>query len=158
MISVDDLLFYIDDALTGMVAIVQELGDDGANCRLDTPGANSPYALLAHCLGVMEYWGGFLIGGRDIERDRDAEFEAGGSVGELVDRSRRAREQLHTDLADLEPAAPTRRPPLPPEDAQLPYARTQGGALVHLYEELAQHRGQMEVTRDVLLAPWAKLG
>ena len=158
MLSVDDLLFYIDDALDGMVAIVEQLGDDAANQRLDTPGANSAYALLAHCLGVMEYWAGFLIAGRDIDRDRDAEFEAGGSVGELVTRTCRAREQLKADLAELEPSAPTRRPPLLPEDAQLPYARTQGGALVHLYEELAQHRGQMEVTRDVLLAPWAKLG
>jgi hypothetical protein len=41
---------------------------------------------------------------------------------------------------------------LPPddEDAALPIGRTQGGALIHIYEELAQHRGQMELTRDVV--------
>jgi hypothetical protein len=27
---------------------------------------------------------------------------------------------------------------------------------MHVYEELAQHRGQMEVTRDVLRAAWAR--
>jgi hypothetical protein len=37
-------------------------------------------------------------------------------------------------------------------------ARTQGGALLHIYEELAQHRGQMEITRDLLWAPWAQFG
>jgi hypothetical protein len=32
----------------------------------------------------------------------------------------------------------------------LPYA-TKGGVLVHILEELYQHLGQMELTRDVLL-------
>jgi hypothetical protein len=29
----------------------------------------------------------------------------------------------------------------------LPLGRTQGGALIHIYSELAQHRGQMEICR-----------
>ena len=37
------------------------------------------------------------------------------------------------------------------EDGTLSY-RTQGAVLLHVYEELAQHLGQLEVTRDVLLA------
>jgi len=28
---------------------------------------------------------------------------------------------------------------------------TQGAVLIHVYEELAQHHGQMEITRDVLV-------
>jgi len=28
---------------------------------------------------------------------------------------------------------------------------TEGTALIHAYEELAQHHGQMELTRDVLM-------
>jgi hypothetical protein len=28
---------------------------------------------------------------------------------------------------------------------------TQGAALLHTYEELAQHRGQMEITRDIVM-------
>jgi hypothetical protein len=75
MISVDDYLFFVDEALDGMVRIVTELGDDLANRRPDVSGANSPYAVLTHCLGVMEYWAGYLVAGRRIERDRDAEFE-----------------------------------------------------------------------------------
>jgi hypothetical protein len=155
MISVEDFLYFVDEALEGMVAMVTELGDDLANRRLDVPGANSPYAVLYHCLGVMEYWAGELVAGRTIERDRDAEFRSGGRVAELVARTRRARAQLDADIADLEPLAPPRGAPHP-EDVDLPLARTQGGALVHIYEELAQHRGQMEVTRDVLRAAWAR--
>lgn len=155
-IAVDDLLWFVDEALDGMVAIVTDLGDDLANRRLDVPGANSPYAVLHHCLGVMAYWGGHVVAGRPVERDRDAEFRASGPVDDLVARARAARRQLEQDLAGLDPGAPPRGT-VADEDAALPLARTQGGAAVHIYEELAQHRGQMEVTRDVLRAGWARL-
>src|SRR5207253_8108197 len=87
---------------------------------------------------------------------RDAEFRAAGSVADLVDRTRRARRQLQADIRNLDAFAPPRGLPAS-EDADLPLARTQGGTLIHVYEELAQHRGQMEGCRDVLLAPWARL-
>jgi len=32
------------------------------------------------------------------------------------------------------------------------FSATQGGVLLHVYEELAQHRGQLEITRDLLRA------
>jgi hypothetical protein len=156
VISVEDLLFFVDQALDGMVQVVTGLGDELANSRPDLPGANSPYAILTHCLGVMEYWGGDVIAGRTISRDRDAEFRASGPVGPLVERTRRARRQLEADLADLEPSTPPRGN-VDAEDAALPIGRTQGGALIHLYDELARHWGQMEGCRDVLLAPWARL-
>jgi hypothetical protein len=57
MISVDDYLLFLDEVLDHMVRIVTELGDELANQRPDVPDSNSPYAILTHCLGVMEYWG-----------------------------------------------------------------------------------------------------
>jgi hypothetical protein len=153
MISVDDYLWFVDEALDGMIAIVTELGDDRANRRPDIPQTNSPYVILHHCLGVMEYWGGHVIAGRPSDRDRDAEFRASGPVDELVRRAEAARRQLHDDIRSLEPGAPPRHP-LDGEDAELPLGRTQGGAAFHIYEELAQHRGQLEGARDVLTAPW----
>jgi hypothetical protein len=152
MINVEDYLWFVDRSLDGMVEIVTELGDDLANARLDVPGANAPYVVLTHCLGVMEFWGGHVVAGRHVTRDRDAEFTAAGPVADLVARAARARAQFAADLEQLEPLAPARGEPFYAEDADLPLARTQGGALVHVYEELAQHFGQMEVTRDVLLA------
>lgn len=162
MISVEDLLFFIDEELDGMVEAVMSLGDDLANQRPDIPESNSPYAILTHCLGVMEYWGGFIVAGRSVELDRDAEFRASGPVQDLIRRTDRARQQLRADLSNLDSAAPPRGVPDPAfvpggrSDADLPIGRTQGGALVHLYSELAQHRGQLEGCRDVLLAPWAR--
>jgi uncharacterized damage-inducible protein DinB len=156
MISVDDYLFFVDEALDAMIGIVEGLGDEAANLRLDIEGSNSPFAILTHCLGVMEYWAGHVVAGRSINRDRDAEFHASGAVPDLVQKARAARAQLADDLSAVAPLdAPGH--PASKADAQRTYGRTQGGVLVHLYKELAQHRGQMEVCRDVITAPWARL-
>jgi hypothetical protein len=150
VISVEDYLWYADTALEGMVGIVKALGDQRANQTPELPGANSPYAILTHCLGVMEFWGGQVIAGRQIERDRDAEFVATGSVSDLIVRSRTARDQLVRDLENFDPAAPPRGL-VDREDLAIPVGRTQGGALFHIYEELSQHLGQMEITRDIVM-------
>ncbi|MGO9028250.1 MAG: DUF664 domain-containing protein [Acidimicrobiales bacterium] len=156
MISKEDFLVFVDGALDGMVAIVEELGDELANRRPDVDGTNTPYVILSHCLGVMEYWAGHAVAGRPIERHRPAEFVASGPVAALAERTRVARRQLGEDLAHLDPLA---APALPIDEKERDevFGRTQGGALVHLYEELARHRGQMETCRDVLGAPWARV-
>ena len=104
-------------------------------------GANSPYAIVNHCLGVMEFWAGYVVCGREVERNRAAEFTASGSVASIVDRVRRAQGQFREDVASLEPYAKPRGALRPGHDDH-PQNRTQGGALVHVYEELAQHLGQ----------------
>jgi hypothetical protein len=149
--SASDYLWFVDQALDNMTAIVSELGDEDSNRSVGIEGTNSPYVILTHCLGVMEYWGGFYVAGRAVDRDRDAEFLAHGSVSELAKRAVRARHQLEADLLLAQPTAAPRHPPLP-EDADLPFGRSQGAVLLHIYEELAQHLGQMEITRDLLRA------
>lgn len=151
MISIDDYLAFAEEALGDMVTMVGDLGDERANRRPHIADANTPYAILTHCLGVMEFWGGHIVAGRAVERDRAAEFRAVGRVDELIGRAGRAREQLRADVANVDPFAPPRGT-LRSGDADLPLGRTQGGALMHVYEELAQHRGHMEITRDLLLA------
>ena len=149
MISGDDLLWWVDLALDGMVGIVEELGDELVNARPDLPGANTPYAVVFHCCGVVEWWGGRIVAGRDVERDRPAEFRASGTVADLLARVRAVREAFAADVAGAVPGDPPRRPASGP-DRDLPIGRTQGGALVHVVEELFQHLGQLELTRDVL--------
>src|SRR4051794_32613673 len=156
MISVADYCYFVDDALNGMIEIVTALGDDLANRRPAIPDTNTPYVLLTHCLGVMEYWGGHVAAGRTIERDRDAEFVASGPVTPLVERARSVREQFGRDLDTFDAGAPPRGDIRADFDLE-PVFATQGGVLIHVYEEFAQHRGQMEGVRDVLLAPWAEL-
>src|SRR5260370_42036554 len=63
-ISVDELVSYVDRTVDQMAGTVGGLGDDLANRRPALPGANSPYAILRHCLGVMEVCGGQGNAGR----------------------------------------------------------------------------------------------
>ncbi len=151
VIESDDYLYFVERAVRGMCEIVTELGDGLSCTRPEVPGANTPYGLLTHCLGVMAYWGGHLMAGRDVIRDRSAEFDATGTVAALRSRVDESLEQLRFDMSRVAPEAGLRHVPDPGAlgpDRPL----TQAAALVHLYEELAQHHGQMQVLRDALLA------
>lgn len=149
MIGREEYLHFCDHALDQMAGIVADLGDDLATRTPGLPGANSPYALLTHCLGVVEFWVGHVVLGRDSHRDRDAEFSATGPVEPLLEQSRETRHRLAKDLRDLDPDAPVRNPS-PGRPESQPMSRAY--ALQHLYTELAQHLGQLEITRDLLLA------
>lgn len=151
MIDAKDYAYFTDRALDGMAAIVNDLGDELANRRPTLPGANSPYALLTHCLGVVSYWAGHMVAGRPVERDRDAEFTATGSVAPLLAQIPEVKAQLARDAEDADSDAPLRN--TPPSSFKGPdRPLSQGAALQHVYEELAQHHGQMELIRDVILA------
>ena len=149
-LTLDDFLWFVDDCLDAMLEVVTGLGDDLANRSLGVAGSNSPYAILTHCLGVVDWWSGEMVAGVDVARDRAAEFTAAGPVRELPAAVRRTRARLRENLAALDPTAPPARP-ADRHHADEPHGRTQGGVLLHVFHELAQHRGQMEVTRDVLL-------
>jgi hypothetical protein len=144
----DDVLWFANHALDQMVLALRRLGDERVNERPDLPGANSPFAIVTHCLGVLEFWGGAVVAGRRVTRDRDAEFVATGRVDDLVARVDAARRQLADDVAGVAWEAP----PEVVADPDRPDGRTKGGVLLHLLEELFQHLGQLELTRDVLEA------
>src|SRR5262252_10379604 len=148
-ISVDAVVSYVDRTVDQMAAIVSELGDDLANRRPELPGANSPFAILRHCLGVMEFWGGHVVAGRKVNRDREAEFRARGPVADLAAAVAEAQRQFRADAATADPGAPPRgaHPGMGRDELE---TSTQGGALLHVLEEVTQHLGQMELTRDVL--------
>jgi hypothetical protein len=151
VITVDEYLAHRDRPLDGFAASVTRLGDDLVNARLDdVPGANSAFALVAHITGMAARWGRTVNRGIRVPRDRDAEFTATGTVEEALALIEQTRAGLHEDAR----AASPHEPPADPErhmDGSTSTA-TQGEVLLHVYEELAQHLGQLEVTRDVLLA------
>ena len=148
-IADEDYLAFVDTALEGMLGTCRELGDGLVNERLAPPGSNSPYAIVVHCVGVMDFWAGHKVAGRPNRRDRDAEFRASGTVAELEALVQGGRGRLGEAVAGADWAAPCVGQDRPETHAR-PAGRTQGGALVHVLEELVQHRGQLEVTADVL--------
>ncbi len=151
-ISVDAVVSYVDRAVGQMTEIVTGLGDDLANRKPALPGANSPYAILRHCLGVMEFWGGEVVAGRAVIRDRPAEFRSDGPVADLAAAARKALDQFRADAGTADFAGPPRGGAgHQKHPGELEFA-SQGHALLHVLEEVTQHLGQIELTRDVLRA------
>ena len=149
-VAASDYLWFVDLALDEMAAIVEELGDDLANRRPPFRDTNSAYVILTHCLGVMEYWGGATVAERPVQRDRAAEFTASGDVAGLLRRTERGPPPAargHRRARRRRPRRPTcgATPTTP-----CPTPRRKGAVLLHVLEELFQHLGQMELTRDAL--------
>lgn len=153
-VLLEDVLTHVDRALRGMRTTLTDLGDHRVNRRPALDGANSPYVIVRHCLGVMEFWGGQVIADRAIERDRAAEFVATGDVATLLTAMSAQRARLGADLADFDGAAPPRGPLDDRHREDMPeFIGTQGGVLLHIYEELAQHRGHLDLTADLVSPP-----
>ncbi|HKA96101.1 MAG TPA: DUF664 domain-containing protein [Streptosporangiaceae bacterium] len=148
-IEPDAVASYVDRAVEAMADIVGDLGDDLANARPSLPGANSPYAMLRHCLGVMEFWGGHVVAGRAVDRDRAAEFRASGPADGLIAAAQEAQRRFRADIVTADPKARPRGTGAVTRPGGLEFV-SQGHALLHVMEEVCQHLGQMEITRDLL--------
>lgn len=156
-VDIDDVLYYVDHVLDEMVEILNTLGNELANEKPALPGANSPFQIVTHCLGVMDFWAGERVGGREVHRNRPAEFSAAGRVDDLVAMVGAQRERFLTDLKSLDgtaaPAGPSN-----PKEADLPLGRSQAGVVLHILEELFQHLGHLEITRDILVSVAGQAG
>lgn len=143
--------FLVDRHLDHMSAIVAEMNDETVNRVPDLPGANSAYQILFHCCGMVEWWTRFAILGHPVERDRPAEFTSSGSVATLLRRIETVRAQLLRDLATIDLDAPLQGDPSE-EYLDTPIGASARGVLLHVLEELAQHHGHLELTRDLVHA------
>jgi len=133
-----------------MLEIAESLGDERVNVVPELPGANSAYQLVFHCCGMLEWWTRESILGRPVHRDRAAEFAATGTVASLQARVRQVIEQLDEDLPLIDLDAPLRGTYA--DYGGTPIAASARGALLHVLEELAQHHGHLEITRDLVQA------
>jgi hypothetical protein len=141
--------FLVERHFDRMMAIAADLGDELVNVRPDLPGGNSVYQLVFHCCGMAEWWTRSAILGLPVERDRDAEFVAAGTVAELRSRVDAVISGMRHDLAVIDLDAPLRGDPS--EDyVDTPIGGSARGVLMHVFEELAQHHGHLEITRDVV--------
>lgn len=143
------VLGFVNQALNGMLKIAEELGDARINQRPNLPEANTPYAIMAHCVGLSHYWIGRLCTGRRYDRDRDAEFAARGSLAEMQQAIRDLQQKLKTDIEQIhmdQPIVGEREA----RHADL-HDLKQVDAMMRCFKELAQHHGHLDITRDLLL-------
>ncbi|WP_089107802.1 DinB family protein [Streptomyces hyaluromycini] len=145
----NEYLYFLRRAFDGMLGVLDDLGDGLGNTRPPLPGANSVYAIAYHCAAVADYWTGHVIAGREVDRDRAAEFTATGHGKDLRRQVDDLFEQLEADLAAVTAAsAPRNTPPADFEGPNRPLSVQ--GVQLHVLEELAQHHGQIQLTRDLL--------
>lgn len=136
------------ETLDTVDAVLDDCDDATVNAVPDVPGVNSVFALVTHIGGALGYWGGSLLAGEDIPRDRDAEFRATGTV----EQARAIVAGLRTDLPRWAPVAATG---IRNRDARGTTRRDSGTVteewvLTHMLRELTQHTGHMQICRDVV--------
>ena len=141
---------FMNGALDGMLNIAEELGDERVNQRPnDMANTSTPFIILTHCVGLTRYWLGSVALGRPVTRDRDAEFRAQGTVADL----RQAVQALQSELQDDINRVQFDQPSPNPEAVRQAHMKTwtQGQFVLQCFKELAQHHGQMEIVRDMLM-------
>lgn len=141
-----------------MLAQLDGIPEPDLNRTLPLPETNSLYALATHMLGAGEYWTLAMAGGRDILRDRPAEFRAAGAYPDLVARCERWLADLRDVLGHL-PATELDRVADIAAEARRPWMGddpfTVRGCLLHAVEHTALHLGHIQLTAQLLRAGWA---
>ncbi|TWS19924.1 DUF664 domain-containing protein [Tsukamurella asaccharolytica] len=136
------------ETLDTVESVLGDLDDTTVNTAPPVPGVNTVFALVTHVGGALGYWGGSLLAGEDIPRDRSAEFRAAGTV----DEARAVVARLRTDLPRWAAIAATgiRNPDATGTTRRDAAAATPEWVLTHMLRELTQHTGHMEICRDVV--------
>lgn len=139
---------YLHVVFAGMNRVLDRLDDETVNVQPGEWGTNSVAGLIVHCCELAPSWFETPGLGRQGERDRESEFAAVASIADL-------RARIETTLVRLDPivddfvVGPTAldhelRVFLPGDD------RSDAALVLHVFEELFQHLGHMEVTADAL--------
>jgi len=132
---------------------VEPLSEAQLNWRPPAPGANSPYAIVAHVLGNIEAWVLGIACEEPLRRDRPAEFASSGpDAAALTAKARELIRRLEAALAALPPDAldQSRHPSQEHWGEGQPEPVTVRAALMHTTEHAAMHYGQLQTTTDLL--------
>jgi hypothetical protein len=146
----DEVVAFIDLALDRMMSKAVGLGPRVSD-RPSLDCSNSVFSLVVHCVGVAEWWLDHVVIGRPSVRDRDAEFDAFGTVADLESLVGRFRSEL-PDLIEQVARTPQPRSAYM-ESATAPlraWPWTTASIVLHVIEELFQHAGHVDVTADLL--------
>ncbi len=139
---------YFNLAFANMDKVLDRLDDETVNVRPDGWGTNSVAGLITHCCALAPSWLETPGLGRETIRDREAEFATTATIAELRSAIEATNAKIGP-LVDEFVAGPTAldhelRVFLPGDD------RSDGALVLHVFEELFQHVGHMDVTADAL--------
>lgn len=129
-----------------LVTLTELLDDQTVNHVPPAPGSNSVAQILTHCCGMMRHWSSTVALGDPVARDRAAEFEVHAGVDKLLELAEATRSDFIADVAMMDPGA---APVALPADEERFWTASNAGVLLHIFEELCQHLGHAEITRDL---------
>ncbi|MFD0481416.1 DinB family protein [Kineococcus sp. GCM10028916] len=133
----------------GQMLTLAELLDGQLLNKRPTPKDTNPVGtLILHCCAISEFWLGHVALGRATTRDRNTEFTQTTTAAECRTQVAQALTQAEADLQQLHQSSGQPHP----MRTRLPGNGNDHAVLLHVIEELFQHLGQMEVTKDVLLS------
>jgi hypothetical protein len=139
-----------------LVREIADLPDAKLNEVLGIQPTNTLFQLGTHVAGSARYWCITCTGGRDYHRDRDSEFTARGSCGEVVENLGTLIEEINTHVTGLTGADLDR--PVTVTGASFSGFDFQGElpqrhALLHALEHTGLHLGHAQLTRQILGFP-----
>jgi len=127
---------------------LRELSDEGANWHPLPVGTNSIYALLTHIMGADRFWIIQVIGGKEIQRDREAEFRAFGNLSELLSRWEKHCTEISSILENMNHSQLLEVRPVPSRALQKAPITVQW-IILHLISHYATHLGHIQLTRQL---------
>jgi uncharacterized damage-inducible protein DinB len=145
---------YIREKIAQIHFALSDLREDELNRTPDLPGANSAYAIATHTFGNMRAWVLGIICGRDLRRDRPAEFASRGTYQELGKAACELAGEIEAALQELDPATLGDRfvPARELWGEGDPVELERRGCLAHVLEHAGIHLGQIQMTVELLRA------
>lgn len=144
----------IDRICKDVLAQLQELPNATLNQSVPLEEANSLFALATHLISSTEFWVVQTATGRDVGRNRPAEFHASGTYADLAARFAQVQSDVHAALDDIDEQTLDG----PPASEAARTAGWWGGSwpltvrdcVLHAVEHAALHLGHIQITRQVL--------
>ncbi len=132
------------EAREQVAQVLDGLTVDALNWHPLPDDTNSLYALAVHLLGAERRWLHLEVGGRKIQRDREAEFRTrGDEITSLLATYQTVALTSETILAPLE------EPEMGVLRGQSPDAHSVRWCILHVIEHYNEHLGQMVLTRQL---------
>ena len=146
------------DMLQKLVADIFEqldgIPDDDLNTWLPRDcmrDVNTFFSLVTHTVGAGEFWILEAAGGRQVDRNRLAEFSSTGSLEQLHARYNRWLAETAEVFATMEDAklASIYYRPANPERGMSEARRTRAECIAHALEHTAVHLGHLQLQRQL---------
>jgi uncharacterized damage-inducible protein DinB len=143
LVEVQAYVAALQERRSEILQVIKGLDAEALNWRPLPDQANSLYALAVHSLGAERRWIHQVVGQRQIERDREAEFRAQGEdAAELLKTYAAVTKTSAEILAKLVEANMT-------EVRSDPKPYTVRWSILHTLEHYNEHLGQMRLTRQL---------